>query len=279
MSEAQSPTPGPDWITASGDVWARRWRDTDAALEPVSGPLQSAILASFPSRRFRALDIGCGPGSTTLAVADASHEAMVIACDISPALAAIAEQRTAGRSNVRVVIGDAEEVARREGPFDLLFSRHGVMFFPDPVRAFRALRAAANPGATLVFSCFQSWASNSWASETASAAAGHEQPSPGREPSGFAFADPEYVREILTSAGWTDAEPEPVRFEYRAGQGVDEAMSFLSEIGPASRLLEAMADEDRDPALERMRAVLEAHVRGGAVVFRASAWIWLAKAP
>ena len=74
--------------------------------------------------------------------------APVIACDLSPSLVRIAEDRLAGTS-AQVVLGDAEAVAVREGPFDLIFSRHGVMFFPDPVEAFRTLRSSASISSTM----------------------------------------------------------------------------------------------------------------------------------
>ena len=270
-----------DWASKSGSVWARRWRDTDAGLAGLAPHLLSAVAEHAPDRPFKAFDIGCGPGSTTIDVAAACPEAEILACDISPDLAEIARRRTADLPRVQIVEGNAEEVAGREGPFDLFFSRHGVMFFADPIGAFRCLRQAANPGASLVFSCFQSWQSNPWASELASAAAGRALPPPGREPSGFAFADPDYVGEILASSGWVEASPRDVAFDYVAGEGrdaVDAALDFFTELGPSSRLLEAMAEEDRRDAVKRMRIVIERHFDANAVAFNAAAWIWSAKA-
>ena len=204
-----------------------------------------------------------------------------MACDISPALVEVARERTANIRNVRVLLGDAEVVAEREGPFDLIFSRHGVMFFPDPVAAFGRLRRAANAGASLIFSCFRTWESNVWATELTAAAAGKEVSPPGREPSGFAFADPDYVREILSSSGWVEASPQPIDFTYVTGDGdgaVEQTLSFVMEIGPASRILQSLPGEDRPAAVERMRRVIERRFDGSVVAFSAAAWIWKAKA-
>ena len=270
-----------DWATHSGSVWARRWHDTDAGLAGLTPHLLDAIESSAPAGDFRAFDIGCGPGSTTMDVAADHPAAEIIACDVSADLAEIARQRTTNLSRVRVVEGDAEQVAAREGPFELLFSRHGVMFFADPVEAFRSFRGAVNPGASIVFSCFQSWESNPWASELADAAAGKKVPPPGREPSGFAFADPDYVREILDHSGWSEATSRDVRFEYAAGHGsnpVEGALSFFSELGPSSRVLESLPGPERAAALERMRSLIERNLDGAAVVFPAAAWIWSARA-
>ena len=137
---------GPEWATASGDAWAELWEHTDRGLEGLAPRLLSAMLAGSPNQSFRAFDVGCGPGSTTIALADARPDAAIIASDISPSLAQVAECRTANRPNVEVILGDAAEVAEQRGPFDLIFSRHGVMFFPDPVQAFSRLRASTGSG-------------------------------------------------------------------------------------------------------------------------------------
>jgi SAM-dependent methyltransferase len=276
MSDVTTRT-GPEWATASGDAWAELWEHTDRGLEGLSSHLLSAMRAASPKNSFRTFDVGCGPGSTSIALAEARPDASIVACDISPSLVRVAEERTAQIPNIEVVLGDAEAVAKERGPFDLIFSRHGVMFFSDPVQAFRNLRDSAGPDASLVFSCFQEWRLNPWASELASAAAGQEVPSPGRAPSGFAFADPNYVREILASAGWTGAEPRAVTFDYVAG-AVGSAMTFLSRIGPASAVLGSLTAKEQDSARERMRRVLEARSDGTTVSFPAAAWIWSAQA-
>ena len=268
---------GPQWATASGVAWAELWEHTDRGLEGFASHLLSAMLTSSPEGGFRAFDVGCGPGSTSIALADSRPDASILACDISPALVRVAKGRTADRPNIEVVHGDAEVVAAERGPFDLIFSRHGVMFFADPVQAFRSFRAAARPGASIVFSCFQDWLANPWASELASAAAGESVPPPGREPSGFAFADPHYVSEILAASGWTAAKHSGVSFNYVVGT-VDSAMAFLTRIGPASAVLASLPDDEREEARNRMRHVLEGRLDGGSVSFPAAAWIWSAKA-
>ena len=267
----------PDWSGSSGDTWARRWRDTDRALDEVGAALDQAILAAAPAGPFRALDVGCGPGTTALSLAARRADAEIVGADLSQSLVDIAVERGKGVENVRFIARDAESVARGHGPFDLIVSRHGVMFFGDPEAAFETLHGAANPGARLVFSCFREWAANPWATMLAAAAAGREVPAPGREPSGFAFADPAYVGEILSVAGWGEASAQPLDFDYRAGSS-DEALGFLAELGPAARIMEEMDEGERSAGLQRMRAVIERHERGGEVVFPGAAWIWTAAA-
>jgi SAM-dependent methyltransferase len=269
------------WATTSGEAWSRRWRETDRGLEAVGQHLLSVILAGAPSGPFTAFEIGCGPGSTSIAMSAARPDVRITACDISPALVEIARERAASMRQIRVLLSDAEELAEGEGSFDLIFSRHGVMFFPDPVAAFSRFRAAANPGASLIFSCFRSWESNPWAWELTAPAAGAEAPPPGREPGGFAFAEPDYVHGILSASGWDGTPPQPVDFTYVTGEGddaVEDTLSFVLEIGPAARLVQSLPEQERPAAVERIRGVVERHFDGSTVAFPAAAWIWKAKA-
>ena len=270
-----------DWASSGGATWAGRWRDTDRALAGLEQALVAQILDAAPEQPFRAFEIGCGAGATTADLAQARSDATIVACDVSAALLDVARQRLAGNASVRFLAGDAAEAARGERPFDLFYSRHGVMFFADPPRAFAALRDAADPAGRLVFSCFRDWALNPWASGLAAAAAGCTVPPPGREPGGFAFADPAYVGELLASAGWSDAQCRPTDFTYIPGSGpsaVDDALDFLTEIGPASSVLRSLSSEDRPAAVERMAEALRSHVAGDRVAFPAAAWIWSARA-
>lgn len=271
----------PDWSGSSGDIWARRWRDTDRGLAEVGAVLDQAIADAAPAAPCRALDVGSGPGTTALSLAARRPDASILGCDLSEALLDVARERAQGHPNLRFVTEDAETAARRHRPFELIFSRHGVMFFDDPIRAFRTLHSSAAPGGRIVFSCFRSWDLNPWASELTAAAAGAPVDAPDRRSSGFAFADANYVGEILQGSGWRDAEAQAVDFHYVAGSGpeaVAEALDFLAELGPASRVLEGLGGDERDAAMERMRAVVGQYRREEQIVYPGAAWIWTASA-
>lgn len=306
-----------DWTGPIGDVWAAEWRRTDRSFAALAPHLDAAIAAAAPSRHFRALDIGCGAGGTTLALAEVRPDADIIGIDLSPTLIEVARERLAaaalprrwepsapGQSldnpqrppaqahdgigeGITFLTADVATTARDHGPFDLLYSRHGVMFFDDPVAAFTALHAAAAPGARLVFSCFRAMADNVWARELVGAGGGTIAPSAvdlaaaDPPPGPFAFADPARVAAILAASGWRDATPTPVDFAYRVGDGDDplaDALAFLRRIGPAAPLLRAAAPEDRPALLDRITAVLTARNTGTAIDFPAAAWIWSATA-
>lgn len=269
-----------DWAGLVGGTWASEWQRTDRSFAGLATSLDAAILAAAPDAG-RALDIGCGAGSTSIALATARPNLNVTGADLSPALLTVARERAAALANLDFVEGDVLLTAAARAPIDLLVSRHGVMFFADPVPAFAALHAAAAPDAHLVFSCFRAPADNAWASAVATAVTG-SPPAPRTDaPGPFAFADEARVATILTDSGWREARATPIDYTYRAGEGAEaiaDAVSFFSRIGPAAPLLRELPPAAREAALARLAAVCADHHNDGAVEFPAAAWLWTARA-
>ncbi len=269
-----------DWTGRVGQTWATEWERTDRSFAALDPHLDAAILAAAPAGPCRALDIGCGAGTTSLALAAARDDVAITGVDLSPELLAVAAGRAAAHANLAFLHADAADAAAGIAPLDLLFSRHGVMFFADPVAAFSSLRAAAAPGAPLVFSCFRDRADNIWAGELIAQVTGTMPVTPDGYAAGpFGFADPAVTSRILAEAGWSVAGYDRVDFAYVAGTGEDpvaDAAAFFRRIGPlAAALREA---PDRAALDARLKAVLERYRTDTVVAFPASAWIWRAHA-
>ena len=270
-----------DWEGSVGDVWAAEWQRTDRSFASLAPRLNAAAIAAVEGLAApRILDIGCGAGGTSMALATALPAAAITGVDISPGLIETARIRAASLANLQFELGPVEELAGSHAPIDLFVSRHGVMFFPDRVPAFTAIRAAAAPAGRLVFSCFRSIALNPWAEEIVTAVLGAPPPQPtGYMPGPFAFADPDVVRALLTAAGWRNVEATPVDYVYHAGAGADpmgDALDLFSRIGPAATPLRTADPEERPAMSARLAAVLERYHQGDVVDFPAAAWLWSA---
>jgi len=261
-----------EWEGSVGRSWAELHEQTDRCLAGLTQQLLDRI-AAFPGSSI--LDIGCGAGELTLALARARPKAHVIGLDISEDLVEVARSRGMHLSNLEFALGDAAEWRAKGMAPDLLISRHGVMFFKDPVAAFTHLRQSADTNANLVFSCFRSARENPWASDVARIAGLPPATNP-HAPGPFAFADPQWIEAILEPAGWGEIDIAPVDFAYVAGQGADpvaDARAFFARIGPAARALQEVDGEAREQLAARLDRWLEDHRDGDLVAFAGAAWI------
>lgn len=263
-----------EWQGRVGQKWAAEWRRTDRSF---SG-LTDRLIARASSRPIkRALDIGCGAGELSLALARGHSEAEIRGIDISEELVAVARQRAENLPNARFEVVDAATWPGEGFAPDLLVSRHGVMFFSEPVQSFAHLSRIAAPNARLIFSCFRDVSENSWASSIMRLLpAGMAEEPQSMVPGPFAFADRDTVSDMLVRAGWHNVAFEAVDYAYVAGAGedpVEDALSYFLQIGPAARAAAELEPVAQEAFIERLRQFLASHLDGSLVILGAAAWI------
>ncbi|UZE06617.1 class I SAM-dependent methyltransferase [Pseudomonas corrugata] len=212
-----------DWNGQSGEYWAANQARLDAMFA-VFG--QAAIEAAAPATGERVLDVGCGAGASSLALAArVGAGGHVLGVDISEPLIGRARAFAPKDTPVLFRVADASSTELPEGAFDILFSRFGVMFFDDPTGAFAHMRRALRPGGRVAFVCWRGVAENDWLRLPMGAIKdivplpappGPEAPGP------FSFGDRGRVTRILTAAGFTDIAIAPSMLpsrSARAGRG------------------------------------------------------------
>jgi SAM-dependent methyltransferase len=272
------------WNEEGGTTWAEQVDRFEGQLRFFLDALH-ALAAPQPGERV--LDVGCGPGATTLQAAEAvGPEGSVLGVDVSEPLTRLAERRAAeaGLANATFLVADAQttDLADR-GPFDLLLSRFGVMFFDDLEAAFTNLHAAMRPGGRLAFACWKDFASNPWMSVPMGAALEHLPPPPllGPDaPGPWAFADEARVTGILEGAGFRDVRTEALEGDLllAGGGDVDSVMEFLRVTSLGRLLL-----NQEDPAVAEkvessVRSALAAHETPDGVRLGYATWLVSAKA-
>lgn len=266
----------------------KRWAQDDDTMARLLGPISQALLDHAPLDGCKsALDVGCGGGSQSLMLAQRLGEtARVLGVDISEPMLEVARRKAetpaAGRANLEFLRADASSYAFPPGSFDLLFSRFGVMFFDDPVAAFANMRAALL--GKLAFCCWQAVTDNDWVRIPLKAALQHlppPEPPPPDAPGPFAFADPNRVKSILESAGFSNVDLHPFSTTLRISEatGLPEAVRELARIGPVSRLLADQPQSVLDTVFPAMEAALQPYFREGALDLQASVWLVTATSP
>ena len=269
---------GEDW---AGEMGAR-WLASLDRFEGMIAPIGAALLARAAyTPGERVLDLGCGGGATTLAIAEVvGPSGAALGLDVAPMLIERARQRAAGAgSNARFVCADAATASLDTPPFDRLFSRFGSMFFDAPVPAFANLRAMLKPGARIDLAVWANPRDNLWMMEVMGVVRRHVEipPAVPRAPGPFAFEDLAYLEEVLTGAGFSGMDV--LAYEGRqpvGGPGASPvaATDFVLTSMAAGRVLDEAGPVIRDAArADFVELFTQRHVEGEGVMLQAKAWL------
>jgi SAM-dependent methyltransferase len=269
------------WNGPGGQHWTDRQQTQDVLLAPISDILIDRARAK-PGERI--IDVGCGCGATTIALAQkAGPIGHVFGVDISAPMLARARQVAPAGLPVDFVLADATVYPFDPASSDLLVSRFGVMFFAEPALSFANMRKALRPSGRLTFACWREPRDNPWMMAPLQAAYKHvpKLPQLGPEdPGPFSFAAEQRVHRILGAAGFSGVAMEPcnLSLDVAVGRGLDAAVESALEIGPASRALEGQPSDLRAAATLSIREALAPFARGNTVPLAASIWIVTASA-
>lgn len=255
-----------DFWERRAEAWERR-ADEIGAFSDIYG--LAAIEALAPRPGERVLDVGCGPGSTTLELGRrVGPDGEVVGADISAAMVAAAERRAdrVAAANVSFVVADVEN-DHLGGPFDAVYSRFGVMFFPDPAAAFTNIANALRPGGRIGWAVWGPLSDNPWMFLPTLAAAsvlGAELSLPGPgEPGPFSLADRDHLVALLGQAGFADVVVEEVVGARVISEAhADEDVRVLFEVGPLGDAYTAADEPTRLAAVEAVIEALQPHRDG-----------------
>jgi SAM-dependent methyltransferase len=267
------------WNGPSGQAWIDLQDALDRSLQPFEGLLAEAVAAQSAQQ---VLDVGCGTGATTLAIARRlATGGRCVGIDISNPMIAVARSRAEREgSSARFVCADVQTHAFEPAAFDSLVSRFGVMFFDAPVQAFANLRRAAKAGAAMHFIAWRSPAENPFMTTAERAAAPLLPALPARQPDGpgqFAFADRDRVGSILQDSGWTGINIQPL--DMRCTMTASDLARYVARLGPVGRALRDADEPTRARVLATLHEAFLPYVHGGAARFTAACWMIGALAP
>ena len=266
------------WNGSSGQAWVDLQAVLDHMFERLEGLLAEAASAGSGGR---VLDVGCGTGSTTLAVARPfGARGRCVGIDISEPMIAVA-RKSAEQEGIPVsfICADVQTHAFEVASFDMIVSRFGVMFFDDPVRAFANLRRAARDDAALRVIVWRSAAENPFMTTAERAAAPFLPNIPARQPDApgqFGFADQGRVRGILEESGWAGIDIQPIDVACTLPE--KELIRYLTRLGPLGGILPEADDETRARVIDTVRPAFDPYVHEAEVRFIAACWMVRARA-
>ena len=196
------------WTNSAGKLWVKDKVEKDNMLE---------VLGNYALSKFNiiegmnVLDIGCGTGITSTQIAKKINNiGYVTGLDLSETMIneAIKYSEKLGIKNINFAVKDIQNEELKILEYDAAFSRFGVMFFSNPIMAFKNIYSALKKNGILTFICWQSQKENPWYNSGLEIVKKYiDVPLPKENsPGPFAYADKSYIHNILTNSGYKDIE-------------------------------------------------------------------------
>ena len=198
----------------------------------------------------KVLDIGCGGGITSFEASKlVGKDGYVLGADISEILLDLAKKNYSNIENLEFKYCDVQNYKFKKNIFSKVISRFGVMFFENPIVAFRNIYNSIQNGGSLHFVCWTNVLENEFFTAAANIIIKHlnkEFPQVTRAPGPFAFSEKKYVKQILNASGFKNIKVDKIYTSISTYDDSKRDGELLFNIGLAGRLLaeENLSEEE-----------------------------------
>jgi ubiquinone/menaquinone biosynthesis C-methylase UbiE len=245
------------WNDKSGPKWVKL---DDSMNERFSILTDELFRRANMNKNDYVLDIGCGGGQTAFRASQlVGNAGYVLGADISETLLNLARNKYSKIDNLEFNLCDVQNHNFQSDCFDKIISRFGVMFFDDPVAAFRNIRPSLKSDGSLHFVCWTEITQNEFIVDGAEIIAQHTQislPPVTKKPGPFAFSEKSYVEEILAASGFKNIKIDTVHTTISTKDSLQQAADILMNIGPRAKMLTG-ADLSHETLLQIKSEIIE----------------------
>jgi len=267
------------------DTWravAAGWARQSDRLRRLGQPVTERFMREIAPGD-RVLDVASGVGEPALTIAEhVGHSGRVVGTDLVEEMLEAARANAAVRGVVNVEFRhvDGEAIDVEPKTFDVVTSRWGLMFMPDPVACLTAARRALKPGGRLVAAVWGAPDRNPWVAVPMGLLMrrlGVEPPPPGA-PGIFALADWERLQGVVEAAGFTNVLLEELALPMSDCDRGHEYLEFMLDLaGPLTALYNRVPEAERGQVMDELSAACEA-AGGGTARLPGVTWIVTATA-
>ena len=235
------------WNKGIGQKWVKE----DNSLNERFAILTKEFFSSANiNKNEKVLDIGCGGGITSFEASKlVGKDGYVLGADISEILLDLAKKNYSNIENLEFKYCDVQNYKFKKNIFSKVISRFGVMFFENPIVAFKNIYNSIQDGGSLHFVCWTNVLENEFFTAAANIIIKHlnkEFPQVTRAPGPFAFSEKKYVKQILNASGFKNIKVDKIYTSISTNDDSKKDGELLFNIGLAGRLLaeENLSEEE-----------------------------------
>ena len=238
-------------ILAEWTESAPYWEKHAATLRAMFAPITEALIEAADIKAGqRVLDIAGGAGEPSLTIARVVGPAGEVVCTDAVAEMVATAAREASKQDLQNLAFQqclADSLPLADDSFDVVVSRLGAMFFPDPAGALREMLRVATPGGRLALAVWGAREVNPFFSLVTDVLARYVEspPEAADAPGAFRFAEPGKLARVMAEAGAVDIHQQPVSFQITAPLTPAEFWAMRVEISDSLRAKVAQLAPDQ----------------------------------
>ena len=232
---------------------ARYWTKHSDIIREMFAPVTEALIRETGiSKGQSVLDVAGGAGEPSLTIAERVGPGGSVTCTDAIAEmveAARAEAASRGITNVEFRQCTAESLPFADESFDVVVSRLGAMFFPDPLAACTEMLRVTKPGGTIAFVVWHKSELNPFCHIVSDVMSRHVPAAPPDPdaPDAFRFAELGKLASILSEAGATEVNDKVLQFQVQGPITAEQFWSTRSEISETLRSkLAVLSESERE---------------------------------
>jgi SAM-dependent methyltransferase len=237
-----------------------------------SSKILAPLFVDFVGVQGEVLDVGCGTGALTFAIAQNKAVSKICAIDLSEAFLAYARSKT-DDPRISFEAGDAQNLRFPDASFDRCLALLVVSFIPDAPRAAREMRRVTRPGGLVATAMWDNTGSGNELNQSLWDAAlplDPKSPQPKDRPRAYGTA--EDLSSLWAAAGLTNIEVKNIVFPCGFDSFDDYWLPLTEGQGPAGAYLGRLSEDHRAALRARLRQNLFGNHPDGPFTLNAKAW-------
>ena len=264
-----------NWTSA-----AEGWRRRDELLRKGAAPVTERMLElTGITTGSRVLDIASGTGEPAISAAwIVGKTGKVIGTDLVEEMLAVAREKAvkADIGHIEFHCIDAEKLDFSTDSFDAVTIRWGLMFMPEPKVCLSAAYNALKPDGCISLTCWAAPEKNPFVGVLMKTLKNYMDipVQPLGSPGIFAFADPEYLQDILVATGFRNITLEEMEInviEVEDGRSYWEVISDLA--APVMAFVNQLGETARAEYIDDVIRVADAMKQDETLRMKGATWI------
>jgi SAM-dependent methyltransferase len=222
-----------------------------------SSKILAPLFAEFVGVQGEVLDVGCGTGALTFAIAERNSVSKITGIDPSEGFLAYARSKTADE-RIKFKMGDVQNLRFADASFDRCLALLVMRFIPNPTKAVREMRRVTRTGGVVATAMWDTTGGNALNDLLFDVASMIDPNAPQERNTPGLYGTAEELKSLWTTAGLEEIEVRNIVFQCGFDSFDDFWQPLTEGQGPNGVYLRSLTDD----RLEALREQLQQNVCG-----------------